>query len=77
MNPQKRLNTQQQAEQQQQAGAQEGSQGQAFENVEELLRHDALHTPVPPTIAYRLEQSIAREAPPERRPWWRRLLGGE
>ncbi|MEY2428217.1 MAG: hypothetical protein QOJ40_1102 [Verrucomicrobiota bacterium] len=45
-----------------------------FANVEEMLRHDALHTPVPPAIAHRLEESLA-QSPPTRRGWWRRLLG--
>jgi hypothetical protein len=44
-----------------------------FGSVEELLRHDAAQTVVPPEIARRLEES-ARQAPPKR-PWWRRLLG--
>jgi hypothetical protein len=48
--------------------------GREFANVEEMLRHDALHTPVPPAIAHRLQQSLA-DAPPSARPWWRRLLG--
>ena len=45
-----------------------------FANVEEVLRHDALHTPVPPTIAKRLEQSLGPVAPPARS-WWRRIFG--
>jgi len=45
-----------------------------FASVEEMLRHDALHTPVPPAIAHRLGESIGQPpAPP--RPWWRRLFG--
>jgi hypothetical protein len=45
-----------------------------FASVEEMLRHDALHTPVPPAIAHRLSESIGQlPAPP--RPWWRRLFG--
>jgi hypothetical protein len=44
-----------------------------FQNAEELLRHDAAQTAVPPEIARRLSQSIAQSAPP-RRPWWRKLL---
>jgi hypothetical protein len=45
-----------------------------FAGVEELLRHDAEHTPVPPTIAQRIIESIEKaEAAP--RPWWRRWLG--
>ncbi len=44
-----------------------------FATAEEMLRHDALHTPVPPAIAHRLKQSIGpMPAPP--RPWWRRLF---
>jgi hypothetical protein len=46
-----------------------------FANPEEMLRHDALHTPVPPRIADRLETSL-RETPPAPLPWWRRLFGG-
>jgi hypothetical protein len=45
-----------------------------FATVEQMLRHDALHTPVPPAITQRLNESIGQlPAPP--RPWWRRLLG--
>jgi hypothetical protein len=45
-----------------------------FQSVEDLLRHDAAQTAVPPEIARRLSQSIA-QAPPARRPWWRKLIG--
>ena len=31
-----------------------------FASVEEMLRHDALHTPVPPAIAHRLQESIRK-----------------
>jgi len=45
-----------------------------FASVEEMLRHDALHTPVPPAIEHRLSESIGQvPAPP--RPWWRKLFG--
>ena len=47
-----------------------------FASVEDMLRHDALHTPVPPTIAYRLEESIGQLPPPPPRAWWRRFFGG-
>jgi hypothetical protein len=47
-----------------------------FASVEDMLRHDASHTPVPPAIAHRLEKSIS-EAPRSRGPWWRRLFGGQ
>ena len=45
-----------------------------FQGAEDLLRHDAAQTAVPPEIARRLSQSIAQSSTP-RRPWWRRLLG--
>ena len=44
-----------------------------FPTAEGMLRHDALHTPVPPAIAHRLEASIAQLPPPDRS-WWRRWL---
>jgi len=45
-----------------------------FASVEEMLRHDALHTPVPPAIAHRLQASLDKSPPPAR-PWWGRLFG--
>ncbi|MGA2747948.1 MAG: hypothetical protein ABSG59_04150 [Verrucomicrobiota bacterium] len=44
-----------------------------FASVEELLRHDAAQTAVPPEIAQRLRQSL-EESPPPRRSWWRKLF---
>ena len=44
-----------------------------FATVEEMLRHDALHTPVPPAIAHRLQESIGQT--PQPRSWWQRLFG--
>jgi hypothetical protein len=44
-----------------------------FASVEAMLRHDALHTPVPPIIEHRLQQSTGPLRPA--RPWWRRLFG--
>lgn len=67
-------------EQQEQLAAQQqqaqSSSAQEFGSVEEMLRHDALHTPVPPTIAYRLEESVKQLPPPSARAWWRRFFGG-
>jgi hypothetical protein len=45
-----------------------------FASVEDMLRHDALHTPVPPNIACRLQESIG-PSPVARPAWWRRLFG--
>ena len=44
-----------------------------FASAEELLRHDARQTTVPPAVAERLSQSIQNEPKPERS-WWRRLM---
>ena len=66
-------------EQQQVAAGQEQTQstgGREFASVEEMLRHDALHTPVPPTIASRLEESVKQLPPTSSRGWWRRFFGG-
>jgi hypothetical protein len=46
-----------------------------FSSAEELIRYDSGQTPVPPAIAERLNESIAREPKPKRS-WWRRLLSG-
>ncbi len=45
-----------------------------FASAEEMLRHDALHTPVPSAIAQRLQESLGQLQPPVRS-WWRRWLG--
>lgn len=69
--------TSHQAEQEQLARAQqEAGQTAAreFGSVEELLRHDAQHTAVPPKIAERLQNSLGPSAAPAR-PWWKRWLG--
>ncbi len=68
-----------QQEQEQLAAEQQqklASSAQDFASVEQMLRHDALHTPVPPTIAYRLEESVSKLPPPPARAWWRRFFGG-
>jgi hypothetical protein len=67
-----------QQEQEQLAAGQQQTQStsaQEFASVEEMLRHDALHTPVPPTIAHRLAESIGPSSPPHERAWWRRFFG--
>jgi hypothetical protein len=56
------------ATQRQEAAAQE------FATPEDLLRHDARQTLVPPGIAERLGKTIQNEPKPERS-WWRRWLG--
>jgi len=48
--------------------------GHQFASAEEMLRHDALHTPVPPGIAQRLQQSLKEKSPPTNS-WWRKLFG--
>jgi hypothetical protein len=71
-----RLNTGQKADQDLQAARMEqtGEVLKEFANPEELLRHDALHTPVPPSIALRLKESLGSLTPPSS-PWWRKFFG--
>jgi hypothetical protein len=44
-----------------------------FATVEELIRYDQERTAVPPIVAERLAESVAREPRPTRS-WWRRLF---
>ena len=56
---------------------QQGAQQQTaveFASAEEMLRHDAGQTPVPPAVAERLRQSIDQEPKPSRS-LWQRLFG--
>ncbi len=73
MKHEKKLN---QAQQEQSTAGQQHQQGveRQFESVEQLLRHDALHTPVPPQIAVRLRGSLAGSSAPSKA-WWRRFFG--
>jgi len=75
MKHQKKLTSEEQ-QQQQTAEQKQNLEKTALEfaSVDEMIRHDALHTPVPPGIARRLGESVA-QAPNAPRPWWRRLLG--
>jgi len=50
-------------------------QPREFAHADELLRHDSINTPVPPSLACRLRESIG-PVPQKARPWWRRLFGG-
>jgi hypothetical protein len=77
MDRQKKLISQTKTEQVEQSLTQQQSSETSqkeFATAEEMLRHDAAHTPVPPAIAERLEQSLAQLRPPARS-WWRRILG--
>jgi len=46
-----------------------------FATAEEMLRHDAGQTAVPPAVADRLQRSVELEPKPTRS-WWQRLFGG-
>ena len=78
MDQPKKFNTKQRSEESQELSVQSQTENQSqreFPSVEELLRHDARETPVPQTIAQRLQESINQNPAPSRS-WWRRLLGG-
>jgi hypothetical protein len=72
MKRQSKFTTRQSEQQQISAQHTHGHSGHEFATVEDMLRHDALHTPVPPTIAHRLAESIG---PAQPRSWWRRFFG--
>jgi hypothetical protein len=68
-----------QQEQEQLAAGQQQTQSSSakeFASVEEMLRHDTMNTPVPPSIAHRLADSVSQLPPPPPRAWWRRFFGG-
>ena len=78
MSPPKKISAHRPAEEQQHTLGEQQSQQQGareFASVEELLRHDALQNPVPPSVERRLQESVARLPAPPARSWWRRLLG--
>ena len=50
------------------------STAREFTTAEELLRHDAAQTKVPPSVAERLDKSLQNEPKPMRS-LWRRLTG--
>ena len=73
----KKLTSQQQHREEEHSSAQQQSVQQGsleFANVDQMLRHDALHTPVPPAIGRRLQDSLDR-LPQPTRSWWQRLFG--
>jgi len=75
MNPPKKLTSQQQAEEQQTTAHQQQTKpGVEFDSVEEMLRHDASHTPVPPGIESRLQESLTQTSTTATS-WWRRIFG--
>jgi hypothetical protein len=47
--------------------------GSVFENVDELIRHDAAQTSPPPHLEERLAISV-EDIPPAPRSWWQRWL---
>ena len=67
-----RLSEEQQQAQQAGSGEQTRSAaGREFANADELLRHDAAQTNVPPEIARRLQKSAADLSGPKTS-WWQR-----
>lgn len=63
-------------EQEQQTAARQAQEQSVreFTSVEDLLRHDATHTVVPPSIEARLRRSTSDLPPPRGLSWWRRLF---
>jgi hypothetical protein len=79
MNPPKKLTSRQQTEAQEQAATQqqgEQAAAQEFATPEAMIRHDRVHTPVPPGIGKRVKESVADLEPEPAPSWWRRIFGG-
>ena len=73
--PTSRLNQRQREEAVSQQQSAQNTAALEFAAAEEMLRHDAGQIPVPPTVAERLQKSVASEpAPPKS--WWQRLFKG-
>ena len=72
MKRQTRLTPQEQAQQDLSHQQNQQQAVREFASAEAMLRHDALQTPVPPSIARRLKESIAQVP---RRSWLRRFFG--
>jgi hypothetical protein len=72
MKRQIRLTSQQQQEQTEAHVHQQA--GMEFETPEAMLRHDALHTPVPPTVEARLRRSLAHERPLVPPSFWKKFF---
>jgi hypothetical protein len=70
MKQQKKFESQEQ-QQVSETQSQQKTSSREFGSVEELLRHDAKQTTVPPDIAQRLGRSLQNDPPPARS-WWRR-----
>jgi hypothetical protein len=75
MKYEKKLSSQEQQKLSEVQAQQTQSTAREFASADELLRHDAKQTLVPPEIAQRLGRTLQNEPRPER-PWWRRWLGG-
>ena len=52
------------------------SEAKEFSSVEEMLHEDSSQTGVPPGIAVRLNESIAK-LPKPTASWWKRLFSGK
>jgi len=77
MNQRSKFGSGEKNQEQQLSATQQSQQPAALEfgTPEEMLRHDALHTIVPPGISVRLRDSIGG-IPSAQPAWWRRLFGG-
>jgi hypothetical protein len=67
-----RLRHREQLETTQQFAQQQGG-GREFASVEEMIREDMAQTEVPPAVAVKLKESLAREGIGPR-PWWKRIF---
>jgi hypothetical protein len=68
-----RQTTREESAQEHQVASGQKQTAREFNSAEELLRHDAAQTRVPPEIAARLRESIANEPRPQKS-WWQKMF---
>ncbi len=72
--PASRLAHRQKTAAEQQTTATQTGATREFASAEAMIREDAAHTTPPERLEQRVRESIRREPPPPRTPWWRRWL---
>ena len=50
-------------------------EGREFASVEEIIRTDKQQVEVPSAIVERLNESLSKEPIPQKKSWWKRILG--
>lgn len=74
MKPQQSKLKQQQAQSETKLDAVQQAAAREFQSAEEVIRADFAQTKVPDAVKTRLADSLARESPKPKGPWWKRMF---